>query len=534
MPNGARSNRERAAAVSVFVRLSLCVSVFLAVRPGFAQGAPEKLGTISFPNSGNAAAQEPFLRGMKLYWSFEYARAAEAFKEAQKADPSMALAFVGEALTHTHQVWNQQNVAAAREALSRFAPTSTQRMAKAGSPRERLYVEMAEYLYGDGPKARRDTLFTDAAERIARAHPSDDEAKMFHAIGLLGLNQSVRDFTTYMKAGALAEEVLRRNPDHPAAAHFVIHAFDDPIHAPLGLWAARLYSKIAPGAPHAQHMTSHIFVALGMWDDVISQNVIASGHDHDNWQAGHYTIWLGYGLLQAGRIEDARKHIESLARNSQKAQRAPVYAGLAALTSHFYVDAGAMIGDASWLKIVPAQLTLPFANVKFVNGLEALRTSNPARAQALASELEQGVATGSPDGRAAFGVLAKELRAAIASAAGKHDEAISLARAASESEEGMPYEFGPPQFVKPTHELLGEVLLKAGKPAEAQAAFARSLSRMPGRARSLIGLARAAHAAGDKSTAETAVAQLKASWHAADKNLTELTELTKLLAAGAK
>jgi tetratricopeptide (TPR) repeat protein len=514
------------AAAVVVVAAAIAVAVPLS--------AQEKLGTIVFPNSGNSAAQEPFLRGMKLYWSFEYPRAAEAFREAQKADPTMALAFVGEALTHTHQVWNQQNVAAAREALGRFAPTPTQRMAKAGSPRERLYVEMAEYLYGDGPKARRDTLFTEAAERIVRAHPADDEAKMFHAIGLLGLNQSVRDFTTYMKAGAISEEVLRRNPDHPAAAHFVIHAFDDPVHAPLGLWAARLYSKIAPGAPHAQHMTSHIFVALGMWDDVISQNVVAAGHDHDNWQAGHYTIWLGYGLLQAGRVEEARKHIESLARNSAKAQRAPVYAGLTALANHFYVDAGQSIGEASWLRFLPAQLTLPFANMKFVNGLEALRTNKPDRAQTLAAELEQAVTTGSPDGRAAFAVLANELRAAISSAAGKHDAAITLARQAAEAEEAMPYEFGPPQFVKPTHELLGEVLLKAGKPAEAQAAFTKSLARMPGRARSLIGLARAAHAGGDKSTAESAVAQLKANWHAADKNLTDVTELTKLLAAGAK
>src|SRR6185436_3261988 len=111
---------------------------------------------------------------------------------------------------------------------------------------------------------------------------------------------------TYMRAGAIAEEVLRRNPDHPGAAHMVIHAFDDPAHAPLGLWAARAYSKIAPAAPHAQHMTTHIFLAMGMWDDVVSQNVIASGPDHEHWHGNHYTSWLAYGYLQQGRYDEAR------------------------------------------------------------------------------------------------------------------------------------------------------------------------------------------------------------------------------------
>jgi hypothetical protein len=115
---------------------------------------------------------------------------------------------------------------------------------------------------------------------------------------LLGLNQGVRDTATYLRAGAIAEGVLRRNPDHPGGAHYTIHAYDDPINAPKGLHAAREYSKIAPAAPHAQHMTTHIFLAMGMWDDVVSQNVIASGHDHDHWQANHYTSWLGYAYAQ--------------------------------------------------------------------------------------------------------------------------------------------------------------------------------------------------------------------------------------------
>lgn len=526
-----RAPMRRSIAVSVW---SVCSLVALGGPNLVRAQSTDKLGTISFPNSGNAAAQAPFLRGMKLYYSFEYGPAATAFQEAQKADPSFTLAYVGEALTHTHQVWNQQNVGAARAALAKLAPNATQRLSMAKTPRERMYGELVEILYGDGSKARRDTLFTDAAERIARAHPNDDEAKMLQALGLLGLNQSVRDFPTYMRAGALAEEVLRRNPDHPAAAHYIIHAFDDPIHAPLGLWAARAYSKIAAGAPHAVHMTSHIYVALGMWDDVIEQNQVAAGHDHANYTAGHYTLWLGYGYLQAGRLNDAMAHIETMGRNFSKTQRAPEANALAMLLGHYYVDAGGTIDNAAWKLPPPATMNAAAATSAFVAGLVAIREKDAKGATAAVDRLDEGAKSGAPAGRDAIAVLAKELRAEIASAAGRHDEAIALARSASEAEEGMPYEYGPPQFVKPTHELLGEVLLAAGKHGEAKTAFQRSLARTPGRARSLVGLARAAAGAGDKATMDAAVAALKANWHASDKNLPELAELTKLVASSSK
>src|SRR6185436_5103316 len=150
------------------------------------------LGTISFPNSGSAAAQAPFIRGMLLYHSFEYPTAAVAFREAQQADPSFALAYAGEALTYTHQVWNQQDTAAARAALRRLAPTPAERRAKARTPREQMYMDAVETLYGPGEKAKRDTLFLAAIERIVAAHPEDDEAKVLQALSLLGLSQSDR------------------------------------------------------------------------------------------------------------------------------------------------------------------------------------------------------------------------------------------------------------------------------------------------------------------------------------------------------
>ncbi|MBI3790767.1 MAG: hypothetical protein HY275_07795, partial [Gemmatimonadetes bacterium] len=258
----------------------------------------QPLGTLTFPNSGAAAAQPAFIRGMLLLHSFEYDDAAASFREAQRRDPRFALAYWGEALTHTHQVWNQQDADSARAVLRKLAPTATARRALARTPREQGYLDAVEVLYGEGSKAHRDTAYAEAMAQLSRAYPDDDEAAVLHATALFGLTQGVRDVPLYMRAGAIAQAVFRHNPQHPGAAHMVIHAFDDPTHAPLGLYAARAYSTIAPGAMHAQHMTTHIFLALGLWDDVVKQNIVAAGPDSSRWRPGHYTSWLHYAYLQ--------------------------------------------------------------------------------------------------------------------------------------------------------------------------------------------------------------------------------------------
>jgi hypothetical protein len=198
-----------------------------------------RLGTIRFPNSGTKAAQKPFVRGVLLLHSFEYQGAATAFREAQRLDPHFALAYWGEAMTWTHPIWDQQNVDSARAVLARLASSPDLRRARAPTPRERGYLEAVEILYGDGAKARRDTLYSAAMARLSEAYPRDLEAKAFYALSLMGLSQGTRNVPTYMRAGALAEEVFVANPDHPGAAHYIIHAFDDAVHAPLGLRAAR-------------------------------------------------------------------------------------------------------------------------------------------------------------------------------------------------------------------------------------------------------------------------------------------------------
>jgi tetratricopeptide (TPR) repeat protein len=511
--------------------LALVAATPLTAAPLAAQSG--RLGTISFPTSGPPSAQRPFLRGVLLLHSFEYEDAAEAFRESQRIAPGFAMAYWGEAMTQTHPVWNQQQPDSARAILARLAPTREARSARARTARERGYLEAVEILYGEGSKARRDTLYSAAMGRLAAAYPRDLEAQAFYALSLLGLNQGTRDVPTYMRAGAIAQEVLRRNPDHPGAAHYVIHAFDDPAHAPLGLPAARAYAKIAPGAAHAQHMTSHIFVALGMWDETVAANVVALGPDRPAWTPNHYSAWLAYAYLQQGRTAEARRLLETVRGNLGDPPRQHFRLYLQAMRAHHIVVSEDW-ADSSIAWKVDTAGTGPVVQAMdaFALGYAALRRGDRSEADAQAARLH-ALATRSPvaDDEDAnpqvVAILDTELRAALRAADGAPDEAVALLRQAASIEDTMPVAFGPPDVVKPTHELLGELLLAQGKPAEAQQEFVRALALAPRRSASLLGLARAATAAGDAPVADQARADLRTIWHQADEDLPGLAEIAR-------
>jgi tetratricopeptide (TPR) repeat protein len=493
----------------------------------------DRLGTISFPNLGAKAAQQPFIRGVLLLHSFEYEDAAKAFQEAQRADPGFALAYWGEAMTLTHPVWNEQSLDSARAVLNRLAPTPEARFAKARTPRERGYLEAVEILYGDGPKAKRDTLYSAAMGRLAAAYPNDLEAAAFYALSLMGLSQGTRNIPTYMRAGALAEDVFLKNPAHPGAAHYVIHAFDDPIHAPLGLRAARAYAKIAPGADHAQHMTSHIFLALGMWDETGAANEAAAGPDRAAWPPGHYTAWLDYGYLQQGRVAEARRLIETTRPNLGDPPRPSRRAHLHTTRAHYLINSERWSDSiVGWTLDTSGVGPVPQAMDAFALGYAALRRGDRPAADSLLLALGE-IATLPPANDRYGGnpqvpaILEQELRALLRAADGANDEAVALLREASGLQEALPLEFGPPDVVKPTHELLGEVLLAQGRAPEAQQEFLRALDLTPRRTLSLLGLARAASAAGDTAAAAVAWTELRSIWRGADPDLPGLAEVTR-------
>jgi tetratricopeptide (TPR) repeat protein len=308
------------------------VAVFMLAQPLQAQ----ELGSIDFPTSGSAAAQPHFIKGVLLLHSFEYDDARESFIEAQKADPNFALAYWGEAMTFNHPVWQRTSPDLARAALAKLAPTADARRAKAQTEKEKDWLGAIERLYGAGDastslsagKLTRDLAYADAMKRMLDKYPADDEVRSFYALALLGTSHGGRDFSIYMRAAALVEQVYARNPQHPGAAHYLIHAYDDPVHAPLGQRYADAYSKIAPAASHALHMPSHIYFALGMWDEASAINersVKAADARRDTKKLDvdargfHALLWLVYSYAQQGRYDDARgvmAQLEAAAKES--------------------------------------------------------------------------------------------------------------------------------------------------------------------------------------------------------------------------
>lgn len=514
---------------------ALTVVMFALALPLPASTQDAILGRTDFPNSGPPEAQAPFLDGVLLLHSFEYDRAADAFRAAQRVAPDFALAYWGEAMTHNHPVWFRQDRDAALTILRRLGDTSAARLARAPTERERGYLEVIEILYGDGPKARRDTLYAEAMGRLRERWPDDENAAAFHALSILGTSHGGRDIATYMRAAAVAEEVYEKNPDHPGALHYLIHAFDDPVHAPLGLRAARRYAAVAGDAPHAQHMTTHIFVAMGMWDDVVSQNEIASGPDPDAWLPGHYTWWLGYGYLQQGRYRDAEAHLEGMRRRTRAEAPPGRRAHLLRMRAEYVANTGQWTHPSLEWDVQSVTADGGFgaavaAADDYVQGRSALERGDAAgalrAAEALAALHATALAAANPNDPTpgVARVMALQLQALLARADGRTAEGRALLREALAIEQGLPLEYGPPLIVVPSGELLGETLLEDGLAEHAVAAFRATLEVVPGRAGSLLGLARAAQAAGDEAGAARAYAQLLENWHRADPDMSALGE----------
>ncbi len=486
------------------MRHTLLLLLFLAALPLTAQS---DVGEIAFANSGAAEAQAPFLRGLALLHNFEYPFAAEEFRKAQELDPSFAMAYWGEAMTHTHPIWFQQDLEAARAVLQRLGATPEERLAKAGTERERDYLRTLDVLYGEGSKNERDFLFADAMAALHARYPDDVDAAAFHGLAILGTAHQGRDFATYMRAAAVLEEVFPANRNHPGVLHYLIHSYDDPLHAPLGLRAARLYGAVAPNAGHALHMTSHIFVAMGMWDDVIDANRRAvdvinrqrAARGRQKADCGHYPTWLHYGYLQKNDSEAARKALDacraaalesefqSAGPMDSRSGRVNEYADMRAhhvAAGHALsaADAGAKIPDGA--PFLDARYTVAYGDVLAAaqrKDAAALKTAVP-RVRALHAEVVAAKKNDdNPSARMRAGVMLQQAEALLLAADGKQNEAIALLEQAKKTEESMPFDFGPPAVAKPASELLGDHLLAAGRIADAEAAYRSALARVPGR-----------------------------------------------------
>ena len=527
-------------------RRRLSLTAFLGLlAAGAAAVRADDLGRIDFPTSGSGEAQKHFLRGALLLHSFEFDDAAEEFRAAEKGEPGFAMAYWGEAMTFNHPLWMEQDAAAARKALEKLAPTPEGRLAKAPTEREKMYLSAVEALYGKGDKAANDKDYAEAMRRLHEKFPDDENAAAFYALALLGTCEGKRDYPTYMKAAAVAEEVFAKNPLHPGAVHYLIHSYDDPVHAPLGMRAARVYAKIAPAAGHALHMPSHIFFASGMWEEAAASNEAAwkasldragrksLGPDDPNYHNYHALLWLEYSYLQMGRYGDARKALATMEEDAGKSGSNRAKTHLAMMRAAYVVETRRFDGDVARSLSGSERGIAIFAEGFAAAGRKDRELAGKAAASIGKERAEPHhgggsmYAMGRASGASADAVMKKELEALLAASGGKLEQGLALAKEAAAAEDTMSFDFGPPDVAKPAHELSGEMLLSAGKPAEARAEFERSLSGAPNRALSLLGLARAAAKAGDRAASEDAYRRLAAVWRHADPDLPEVAEVRR-------
>ena len=509
-----------------------------------------QLGKVEFQTSGSEKAQKYFLRGLAALHSFWYEEALEAFRESTKIEPDFAMGYWGEAMAHNHPLWSEQDISAARQVVAKIKETPKL------TERERAYIRALKALYGDGDKRTRDTAYSVAMEKVYLAYPNDLDAAAFYALSLLGrVSGHDKSYRLQARAGAIALQVYEKNPDHPGAAHYIIHAFDDPEHAILALPAARRYASIAPEAHHARHMPSHIFIQLGMWPETAASNESA-WEASDTWMKRknlsisvrdyHSLHWLLYAYLQQGRYNQAEQLVnlmkKVMSESTYDNKLRPDYYenNYANMASAFIVEterwnlAAELFPESKPKPTASQQTTMGGSHGGHgggggptVDGTATVRNSRasvtlPTFVRGLAAAASGSSSTGSTVG--SEGIRDLEVAALKASMQKDHDKAIELMKKATALEEQMSAPYGPPTLVKPTHELFGEILLRAGKPAEAAEQFKTALLRQPNRARSLLGSARAAAQSGNHAAATAAYTKLLEQWKQADENLPELRE----------
>jgi tetratricopeptide (TPR) repeat protein len=395
-------------------------------------------------------------------------------------------------------------------------------------------------------------------EKVYRDYPDDLDAAAFYSLSLLGLVQpGDKGYRLQARAGAIALEVYQKNPNHPGAAHYIIHAFDDPDHAILALPAARRYADIAPEAHHARHMPSHIFLQLGMWPEAAASNESAweasdawmkRKHLSLNVRDYHSLYWLLYCYLQQGRYRKA----EELLTLMKKTMSESTYDNK--LRPGYYENNYANMAAAFVVETERWELARTFFPRSSISAEQSAATTHgghgasqptsgamtalPANSGQRLPAFIRGLAIAhgiqfndamSPVNTTQPSISEMEVTALTASLGNNHDRAIEIMKRAIAAEEQLAPPSGPPGLIKPTHELFGEILLRAGKPGEAAEQFDKALLRQPNRARSLLGAARAAAQRGDQQSARAFYAKFAEQWQQADQDLAELREARAFL-----
>lgn len=519
----------------------------------------EKLGRVNFMVSCNPPARRQFNRAVAWLHSFEYEEAEKVFREVIATDPGCAMGYWGIAMSNYHPLWAPPTVAELEKALSAIEKAKS---VGARTVRERDYLAAMEIFFKDSDKLdhrTRTLAYSEAMEQLYRRYPSDREASVFFALTLIakGMLANDKSYASEKKAAQILNRVLAREPQHPGVTHYMIHSYDYPALAHLALPAARSYAKIAPASSHAQHMPSHIFTRLGLWQEAVRSNLdakaSAKAHAVRNRMSGvwdeqlHAMDYLAYAYLQGAQDKHALGILDELnkIRKVEPESFKVAYASSA-------IPARYALERRRWDEA--AQLTLPSgssgtfpwqrfrwaeAHIHFARAIGAARTGDAVAAR---QEVEKLAAIGQALVEVKGGYdWAKqvEIKRLVASAwlahtEGKREESLQLMRAAAEWDDATEKHPVTPGAVLPAREQLGELLLELKQPVAALQEFETSLRSAPNRFNGLYGAARAARLMADQRKAQAYYAKLVALSRQADSIRPEIEEAKAFLSGKEK
>jgi tetratricopeptide (TPR) repeat protein len=505
----------------------------------------QQLGTVHFSVSCTPAAEKTFEKGVALLHSFWYEESEKTFQDAAKQDPKCAMAYWGEAMSLWHQLWNRPDAATIKQASAELEQADELRPP---TPRERDYIHALQAFYSNNPKTdheARARAYSAAMEKVYKKYPGDHEAAAFYALSLIASEPD--DDTTFAnrkQAGAILERLFAEEPNHPGIAHYLIHTYDKPQLALLGLPAARRYAQIAPAAPHALHMPSHIFARLGLWQDDIDSNLasIAATRKATEMHMGgeghqfHAMDYLVYAYMQSGREAEVLKVIEEVKAMppmkdmygqgyDPRTNALIAFPARYAMEMHHWTEAAALAPN-------PDATGGDGAITYWARAIGAARSGNVAQARtdiehiaaihkSLIDQKKKSFAEAVEQDR-------KEAAAWLDHAEGKNDAAIASLRAIAEKQEASGDES---DYETPAREMLGDMLQEMKRPEQALAEYKTSLKFFPNRFNSLYGAAQAAEMAGQTSAATEYYAVLVKTCEGGSSARPELTKAKQAVVA---
>ena len=479
------------------------------------------LGEIEFEVTGSEESTPYFHDGLLLLHSFEFEDAAEKFVEAQQIDSNFVMAYWGEAMSYNHPLWSERYTEEGVAALMKLADTPEERLVKAKTPLEKDLLQAVEILYAEGNKKEQDIDYKNHMENLHQKYPEHHEVAAFYALSLLGSSKSRKEDDHYERGAKIVQGIIAENPQHPGALHYLIHSYDDPGHASLALDAANRYSKVAPDAGHALHMPSHIFVALGMWNEVIKSNIASydasvvrmKEKELDSDARGYHAFkWLMYGYLQKGNYEKAREMVYDMKKYCDEKPSSKARAHYIMMKADYLTESGNWTDSIANVNADLDELNLLVKGVQvYTQGMSGYQNGNISdlniainELDSMKSKAESQMVIGAPkmcSGVSSYmqppsvnevnsvKVLECELQAMLALHNKDEKTAEKWLLEATLMEETTAFTYGPPNIVKPSFELYGEWLLGQDRKDEAKGQFEKVLERAPKRRLAMKGMA---------------------------------------------